>query len=356
MRSFLLLTLVVFVALFFAACAARPRAAQPSDIEVIRSYGWPCSSPLPQPTWNPLNDKILVRAGGGFEVLDDTARTQAYFTNDARREAAFPQWLSSTQFVFGPRANMVKTGDGGRVPSSDGLTVVTLKGDKPSDRLLYKYGFRPRVGPRHVYAQIAEHMVRIDANGVMEELGIGFYPTPDRRSERLCWQETPVIEEDIWTGKAAGSHLVIQWGKGRISEVKRALDPRWTNDGKLLVTILREEPVIDPTFTKPWWAQGCDVVMIDGPEAAPRIIAPDAHGGSAHPTQPLIAVAGNDGAIRIVTRSGGEPTQLGEHGDNPEWNHDGSCLLYVKRDPAVGGNPFVQVLVLKFRAPAPATH
>ncbi len=313
---------VVALALAASSCSERPSAG-PEAFESIRQYGWDVPVGEPEAAWSPVSDRVVSRAQGGFLVLseDTGSHAQQKFTSNENRETRFPAWINEDQVVFGPGKNAEKLSDGRVISSPEGLTVVTL-GKNPLQKQLAKFGYRPRVGQKHVFAQVGDKIVGIDELGDAREFGIGFFAEPEAAGPGMAWQETPVYEEDFWTGKPVRSNLVIRWRPGQIDQIPGAVQPRWTSDGALTATVLRG----DPQLQHAWWDAGTDVVLIPGRGKAPVIIAHDARDPAPHPIQPVVAVTTSDGKIALVSRDGAHRVEIAE-GRHPAWNHDGTRLM-----------------------------
>ncbi|MBA2479362.1 MAG: hypothetical protein H0V44_01770 [Planctomycetes bacterium] len=305
-----------------AGCASRAQVA-PKDFEVIRSYGFDAGVD-PQPSWSPESYRIVARDAGGFVVLQevDGNKGRQKFTSSEKRETHHPVWINEQEVVFGPKANAERVPDGRVVPASDGLTVVTIGGLKPEQKLLTKVGYRPRVGQAHVFAQVEDRMDKIDEHGDIEDFGQGFFAEPQWTGEGVCWQETPVTEPDWWTGKPVRSNLVIRWNWRRTDVVPGGIQPRWTYDGGVVATVLRAEP--GPGAA--WDQGGTDVVFVGGPRQAPVVIARDAREPAPHPTKSVIAVATADNRIVLVSRDGSQRADIAA-GRRPQWSFDGTRLL-----------------------------
>jgi hypothetical protein len=203
----------------------------------------------------------------------------------------------------------------------DGLTLVTL-GSKPLRRQLCKLGFHPRVGDGLIYAQSEDRILTIAETGQTDEFGRGFYAEPQRQGPGVAWQETPVFETDWWTGRPQRSALVIRWRPGKVDQLLGGVQPRWSASGSLVATVLRADP--QPGVS--WWRAGTDVVFIGSGGQPPLIIAHDARDGSPHPSQPVVAVATNDGRVILVSSDGSQRIDIGP-GCNPQWSFDGSRLM-----------------------------
>ncbi|MBA3707567.1 MAG: hypothetical protein H0W83_01960 [Planctomycetes bacterium] len=308
-----------------SGCAARPTASLPEDFEIIRSYGWDTSVADPEASWSPATNKVVARDAGGFVILleGDTGTGRQRFASKERRETHHPVWINEQEVVFGPSANAERLPDGRVVPASEGLTVVTLNGATPLQKLLSKVGYRPRIGKDRIFAQVEDHIVTIDEFGGKEDFGPpGFFAEPQRDGDGVCWQETPVTEPDWWTGKPVRSNLVIRWSWRQVDQLPGGLEPRWTNSGGVVATVLRAEPASG----QPWYEVGTDVVHIAGPKRAPVVVAHNARDASPHPTQPVIAVATPDGRIAIVSCDGTHRVDIAE-GRHPQWSPDGTRLL-----------------------------
>ena len=331
-------------ALLAAGCGVRPLpAVAPDWFETIRTSGWDSHVDHPEACWSPTGEEILARTAQGFVVYQegDPSRQQTTYLSDEGRESGHPQWVNDGEVVFGPVTNATRLDDGRVAASGGGVVVVDISGSVVKRHQLSDEGYRPRVGrgvighkdiqPSSdplIYVQIEDHMAAYDADGVMFDLGRGFFPEPRRDdSGAWCYQETPVSEPDWWTGKPVRSPLVVDWGGKQIELFTGASQARWTKDGGLIVTMLRAEP----PASGPWTGGGTDVMWIPGRGQAPRLVAPDASEADPNPSYAVVACTTNDGHVLIVARDGSARVDLGP-GHHPQWNHDGTRLL-IEQDP-----------------------
>lgn len=323
-----------------AGCGETRPLVGPDDFKELRTYGWETTVSDPQAQWNPETYQVLARAAGGFVILDEGRGKQAYFASNEKRGAHFPVWISRLQFAFGPGENLIRTGDGALVPNAEGLTVVTI-GDKlaMTTKTITKAGFRPRVWGEQLVAEHQDRILLVDAHGTISEYDRGFFPEPQRHGPGICWQETPVIEPDHWTGQdTRRGRLFIRWNeKTPLTELPNAIEARWTAAGGVVATVLRAEP----PERQPWWQAGTDVVHVAGPAAAPVVVAAGARGAAPHPTAPVIAVVGADGALLLYSLDRKWWHQVAEQGDHPQWSHDGERLLV---EEPVAGKPQLRYL------------
>jgi hypothetical protein len=356
MRTPILCLALVALALL-GGCGQPPRRFTADDFQILRTYGWDSTVVDPQATWNPESYQVLSRSAGGFVLLEEGAGRQQYFASRGKHETAYPVWISARQFAFGPRENVLVTGDGRVVPTSEGLSVVTLAEtitgkDAPlPPKNLTTYGYRPKVWGRNLVAASEDRIYVVDPFGTIAEFGPGFMPEPQRTGEGIAWQDRPVIETDHWTGAdSKRGNLIIRWRPGVTTTVPNAVEARWTAGGGVLMTVLRHEPVPG----QPWWSGGTDVYHVAGPKAAPVLVAADARSGAPHPALPVCAAVGRSGAVVICDYQGSFRHQIAPAGEAPAWSHDGRRLMI---EEPVEGRPQARYLhVLVFKTVAPTTN
>ncbi|MBA3684716.1 MAG: hypothetical protein H0W72_05680 [Planctomycetes bacterium] len=315
---------VVFVLLLFVTgCAPRDTPA-PSQVIVLRHYGWETTVPDPEAEWNPTSYQVLVRAAGGFALLEEGQGHQGYFNSLEKRSMHDASWVNGYEFVFGPADNVVRIPDGSIVPNTDGLTVVAMRAAQPTEtRLLSRSGWRPRLWRDRIVAQIEDRIVLIDSAGTMNDFVPGFLPEPQRHGPGICFQQTPVLEEDHWTAKPRLGALVVRWQPARISGIPAAIQPAWTADGGVVAVQLGSEPAADA----PWWRVPTKLVHLAGPNAAPVVVASDMHDPAPHPTLPMVAATDRDGRLVLIDLRGRPQAVLAEIGERPRWSGDGQRLL-----------------------------
>ncbi len=339
-----------------AGCGGH-RAAPPlavDDLRELRTYGFDTIAD-PQASWNPDTYQILARIDAGFVLLDEGRDKQDYYRSSERRETVDPVWINRNQFAFGPGHGLVATASGREVPSSQGLTVVTI-GSKDGKRTLdpqtlTKTGYRPRVWADRIIAQAEDKIIVVDHFGAVSEFGPGFYAEPQRNGRGVTFQEAPVLEADRWTGlDLRRGRLFIRWKPGQVTTLANAIEARWTAAGGVVATVLRN----DPPQGRPWWEAGTDVYLVAGPEAQPVLIAKDARSPAPHPGGGVVAVVSREGAIDLVDEAGAHRRNFLDQGDHPEWSTDGTRLLV---EQVVQGKPdarYLRVSVLRLGAPLPA--
>jgi len=338
---------VIAITISQSSCGAPRPVLDPTGVSVIRTYQLNSTVINPEPAWNPATYMIVVRSLGGFGLLQEGQGRQEYFESRENRPTFYPVWINRDQFVFGPQHNVSSIADGRVVPSTDGLTLVTVNdtGLKTTveNTAFSTVGFRPRVGGKDVYAQVEDKMIILDHNGRRSDAGEGFYPEPQGNGPGVCWQETPVFEADRWTGKAPRGRLFIRWSPGQITEVAGGCEARWTPNGGIVCTVLRADP-----GAAQWWSNGTDVVYIEPRGSIPRLLAKDARNPDPHPTEPVVAVSDAGNGVRLVSLREPQAKErlLSATGSEPLWSHDGLRLLTV--ETRGGEQPAVMVVyVLK---------
>ncbi|MBA3699490.1 MAG: hypothetical protein H0W78_11635 [Planctomycetes bacterium] len=320
-----------FIALsLLNGCAQPPRQVTADDFQILRSYGWDTTVAEPQATWNPETYQVLARSVGGFVLLDEGAGKQQYFASRGKHETAFPVWVSARQFAFGPKDNVITTTDGRVVPTSEGLSVVTLletitgKDAPLPPKNLTSYGYRPKVWGRNLVAASEDRIYLIDPFGTIAEFGLGFMPEPQRKGEGIAWQDRPVLETDHWIGSATRrGNLIIRWRSGITTTIPNAVEARWTSSGGVLCTVMRAEPVPG----QPWWSGGTDIYHLAHAKAVPVLVAADARSPAPHPHKPACAAVGSSGALIICGFDGSFRHQIAPSGEAPAWSHDGRRLM-----------------------------
>lgn len=353
MRTLIICTALVILAVL-SGCAQPPRQMTADDFKVLRTYGFDTTVPEPQATWNPETYQLLARSIGGFSILDEGAGLQQRFAhqaNEAKHETANPVWISRLQFAFGPKDNVITTVDERVVPTSEGISVVTLlesvtgKNAPLPRKSLTKFGYRPRVWGRNLVATSENRIYVVNPFGEISEFGPGFMPEPQRMGVGITWQERPVMEVDHWTGSdTRRGNLWIRWRTGVTTTLANGVEARWTAEGGVLYTVMRAEPLPG----QPWWSGGTDIYYIANAKANPVLVAVDARSGSPHPKERICAAVGRSGALILCGFDGNFRHQLKDKGDFPEWSHDGRRL--VAEEPGVDGQSerrWLQVYVFK---------
>ncbi len=313
----------------------------PADLILVRTYGFDSTVADPQPAWSPTGNRIVVRAAGGFALLEEGVGKQDYFTATTQKDCYHPAWIDARRFVHGPASNILALADGRVVPTTEGITLVTIPEHlQPERKALANWGYRPRVGDfgrgrsRSVVVQVVDKIVVLDPDtGESTDFADGFYAEPQPDGPGIAWQETPVFEEDRWTAKnQRRGRLVVRWKPGVTSTVMGGVQPRWTSDGGVVCTVMRDEP--GPKAD--WWSKGTDVVFVAGPDAEPVVIAKDARDPAPHPRWTITAVTRSSGGLGLAGRSGGVlaladlNAQTADIGTQPAWNADGLRLVAVE--------------------------
>ncbi len=328
-------------------CAARP-VVRPEGVTIIRSYRFETTVPDPQPAWNPSNYLIAARHAQGLALYQEGAGRQEFFLAADNRSSYFPTWISRDQFLFSGPTNATRAADGRVLNSTDGLTVVGVVDDGRRCNVerhpLSDRGNRPRVAHDEIYAQTGRSMVVIDRFGAVKDAGEGFWPEPQADGPGIAWQESPVIEPDLWTGQSPRGRLLVRWKPGVVTPVVGGVQPRWTPAGGLVCTVVRADPPTD----RPWWTPGTDVVYLAGPDAEPVILARDARDPAPHPKEPMVAVTARDGGVRLVAYDTTVPARtLVTKGITPKWSHDGLRILAEEVQPNRPEATLIRVQVLK---------
>jgi hypothetical protein len=322
MRTAVVVSLALILALALTACG--PRTPEPDRYTVLRTYGWDTTVPDPQAEWNPTSYQVLSRAEGGFVLLDEGSGKQDYFASLENRQIHHPTWLNGTQFVYGPATNVLRADSGAVVPHPDGLHVVRLLNNRPvSNKPLASAGYRPRRWKELVVAQVEDRLQLIDNRGKVREFSTGFAAIPQADGPGICYLETPVFENDLWTAKPKLSSLIIRWKPGKVTVVPGGVDATWTANGGVVVTVLADEP--EPG--KPWWAKGTELRYFTGPKDPGRLVGTDLHAATAHPVNLTLAAVAADGRLMLVDLPGRPSRVLADHGERPRWSIDGTRLL-----------------------------
>jgi len=334
-----------------SGCAQPPRVITADDFQLLRSYGWDTTVAEPQATWNPDTYQVLARSSGGFVLLDEGSGKQQYFASRGKHETSFPVWVSARQFVFGPKDNVITTIDGRVVPTSEGLSVVTLQEtftgkDAPTPpKSLTTYGYRPKVWGRNIVAASEDRIYVVDPFGTIAEFGPGFLPEPQRKGEGIAWQDRPVFETDHWIGNAATKrgNLIIRWRSGVTTTMPNSVEARWTSSGGVLCTVMRGEPVPG----QPWWSGGTDIYFLAHAKAIPMLVAVDARSAAPHPKEPVCAAIGKSGALIICGYDGSFRHQVAPMGDAPAWSYDGRRLMAEESTDGRADARYLHVYVFK---------
>lgn len=125
-RNWLTLLAVVTAAIGHSGCSTPRALLDPTGVSVIRTYQLNSTVINPQPAWNPETYMIVARSLGGFGLLQEGQGRQEYFESRENRPTFYPAWINRDQFVFGPQHNVTSIADGRVVPSTDGLTLVSV--------------------------------------------------------------------------------------------------------------------------------------------------------------------------------------------------------------------------------------
>lgn len=345
MRIPLFAASAAILSLFISGCA-EPRITSVHDLTELRDYTFQSTVAEPQAQWNPDNYQIIARSIKGFALYEEGA-VNPFLSSQEKRESCFPCWINHKQFVFGPQTLMLRTA-AGIVPNSQGLTVVTIGGDT---RTISNRGFRPRIWNEVIVAQDQDHIIAFDKDGVVSEFAPGFFAEPQRVGPGICFLDRPVTETDHWSGyPQRRGKLIIRWDRKTVTEVPNAIEPRWTADGGVVATVLRDEPPANG----PWWQGGTDLIYIANDEARPTIIATNVRSAAPHPKEPLVAAVDNrTGALVFCNLLKPELRRYADHGDHPQWSYDGVRL--VAEEPVVGkaDQKTLHVYVFKLTKPAP---
>ena len=327
-----------------------PRQITAEDFQILRSYGWDTTVADPQAVWNPETYQVLARSSGGFVLLDEGSGKQQYFASKTKHETSFPAWLNQRQFVFGPKDNVLTTTDGRVVPTSEGLSLVTLlesitgKEVPLAPKSLTPFGYRPRVWGHNLVAASEDRIYVIDPFGAISEFGPGFMPEPQRKGEGIAWLDRPVFEADHWIGgDTRRGNLMIRWRKDLTTTVPNGVEAAWTANGGLLTTVMRGEPVPG----QPWWSGGTDIYYYANAKSAPVLVAADARAGAPHPKDDVCAAVGRSGALILCGYDGSFRHQLAVLGDAPSWSHDGRRLIVEEPVEAHADTRYLHVYVFK---------
>jgi hypothetical protein len=346
----------LFVLGVLSGCGQPPRTVTVDDFQLLRSYGWDTTVADPQATWNPETYQVLARSVGGFVLLDEGSGKQQYFASKSKHDTAFPTWVSARQFAFGARDNVITTGDGRVVPTSEGVSVVTLgesitgKDVPHAPKNLTTYGYRPKVWGRNLVVASEDRLYVVDPFGTIAEFGPGFMPEPQRKGEGIAWQDRPVFETDHWTGATTRrGNLLIRWRPGVTTSIPNAVEAHWSAGGGVLYTVMRAEPVPG----QPWWSGGTDIYHLANAKAKPVLVAADARSGAPHPKEPVCAAIGKSGALVICGYDGSFRHQVAVLGEAPAWSHDGRRLMVEEPVEAKPEIRYLHVYVFKLIAPKP---
>ena len=159
----------------------------------------------------------------------------------------------------------------------------------------------------------------IEADAVGEDLGEGFFAGAAAPRSGLAYQETPVIEPDYWTAKAAARPAVRAVGSR-----PHQRDP---GGGRAVVDRHRRRRR-GPAQGRPAPRAGRG-----GRPAPSSSISAARAGGSSHrrrpplarphPRQPVVAATTRDGRLVLVSLVDKRVRELAPVGARPRWNHDG---------------------------------
>lgn len=329
------IAVVAILALVLTACGRQ--TPDPDRYTVLRTYGWESTVPDPQAEWNPTSYQVLARAAGGFVLLDEGGGQQQYFSSLEHRSMNHPVWLNGNQFAFGPPRNVLRSESGTVVPHPDGLQIVRLANNRPiSTKVLAAAGYRPRRWKDQIVAQVEDRLQVVDSSGAASDFTNGFSAVPQADGPGICYLETPVFDDDLWTARPRLSSMIIRWKPGKITVVPRGVDATWTVDGGVVVTVLAAEP----PAKGPWWSVGTELLYFAEAKAKPVSVGRDLHAADAHPTSNTLAAVSADGRLMLVDLAG-RPTRLfADQGERPRWSPDGARLLVEEpllAPAAVGG-------------------
>jgi hypothetical protein len=245
---------------------------------------------------------------------------------------------------------VVTIADGRVVPTNEGLFVVSLnlttsgKSVPDAPEILTKYGYRPRVWGQKIVASSEDRIYVVDPYGNMQEFGPGFMPEPQRHGEGMTWQERPVLEKDYWTGiDGKRGKLYIRWRKGTTTVLDNAIEARWTHNGGVIATVLRQ----DPLPGQPWWSVGTDIYYVANATTNPMLVAADARSPAPHPNLAVCAAVGHSGAVFVCSYDGSFRHQLASKGEHPAWSYDGRRLLTEETIDGKADAKYLSVLVFK---------
>lgn len=334
---------VLVVLLVLSACGRPP--PPPDALSILREYGWEATVPEPQPTWNPTNYQVLMRAAAGFAILDEGQGRQEYFASKEKREYHHPAWIDGQRFVVGPRSNVITTEDGRVVPNTDGIQVFTVRVGRPVEiNELGLVGFRPRPWNDRIVAQVDQRIGLYDLNGTMVEFGPGFLAEPQREGEGIAYQETPVFERDHWTAKPVLSNVVVRWQRGKVDTIPRAVQPQWTAAGGVVAVQL----AVAPDQAKDWWQGGTTLVHLPRAGAALKTLGTNLRNPDPHPGWPMVAANDAEGRVILLSLADGSQRVLADQGERPRWSADGKRLLVeeVLLTGSSAGRTYVRVYVL----------
>jgi hypothetical protein len=331
------------VLLTLTACGRQ--VPPPEAFHVLREYGFNATVADPEPTWNPSNYQILVRAAGGFAILDEGGGRQEYFAGKEKREYHHAAWLDAHRFIVGPNSNIITTEEGRIVPNTDGLRILSVLPGRPVDvREFALVGYWPRPWNDGIIAQVEDKISIYDANGKRREFGVGFNPIPQRKGVGVAYQETPIFEKDYWTAKTPLGALVIRWRPGVITTIPAATEACWTAQGGVVATKLT-------TLPKPgedWPMAASTLVYSAGPDVAIKEIGTGLAHPDCHPAWPLVVANDVEGQVVLISLTTGERRIIAKQGDYPRWSGDGRRLL-VQETSLTGvdaGQIYLHVYVL----------
>ena len=341
------LGMLLVVVSFLSACGRSDVSEQvtlelkdPRDARVARSYGWRARAIEPQPQWHPTENYIAVRSKTGIGVLQEGSGGEDYIIFRGGQNAWDPQWVNSSQLVFGPAWRPANNATNFTMPSGK-LMIATLglNGFKEIDDFLDR-GYDPEVASENaVYAQFGEdilHITQSERGDVEESFFIrGFAPRSHQNGVGMSYQTTPYPMKDFWTGESGSGSLVVRWEPGMVDLVKGAYDATWTPDGQVLATIKNEN------------SGGEDVLLIPGPGQEVKLLATNASNAAPHPRFALAAVSDGDDGIRLLSYDRRVDIRLARRGHSPQWNHDGTRLLI--QVPIEEDTPQLRVLVIVWR-------
>jgi hypothetical protein len=300
------------------------------DFQLVRTYEFNCIVPDPQPQWNPDDDMVLVRWRGGFALLAEGHGNQQYFLSTDKRNIWRPVWINRMQFAYGPKKNVEVLPDARVVPSSEGLSVVSLRESETgkdyalTSKNLTSSGNLPRVWDKNLVAQLEDRIQIIDPFGKVSEFGPGFYAEPQRHGPGIAYLERPVLDVDYWSGATSKlGKLIIRWRPDLQSEVDNALEPRWTADGFIATTVLKHDPVSG----QPWWDSGADIYLVRNATAKPELVATGAHSAAPNPRYSVLAGVTNHGDVMLYDYGAHAQRLIAHNASDPQWSHDGTRLL-----------------------------
>ncbi|MHC5068088.1 MAG: hypothetical protein ACYTF0_05825 [Planctomycetota bacterium] len=320
-----LLLVVSLLALAGCAGSRDPMATvSPYDFRHLRDYAFTFDVEQPQAEWSPRGNLIVGRGVKGVALHIEDVGVQTYTTADGFSPWE-PQWLPDASVVFGPQAVPVFDDEGRVVTPAQGLHRAPFLGEalgKP--RELTASGYRPRRWNDRLVASLNDTILTFAKDGSNEEVfGEGFFPEPQAAGPGICWQTTPILHDDYWTGIDGVGELVVRWRPGEVSLLKGGVAARWSADGGVCAVRLAAKAAAG----EPWWSAGSAVVYLSEPGAVASVLMFDAHEIEPHPFAPVAAVVSNDGRVHLVDLRNGDARVIAEDGARPRWNHDGTRLL-----------------------------